>query len=180
MPDRRIGLRRHEATAPMVCTEGFAHALGPYSCSTIGDHRQFQTIATHFAEQFSQFFRSTTAPIEEDINTDQFLFLWNVIMRCHTLMCCLLRRIAVADGFEMPRLLTNALNNGSGELFRTHLFFTDIGLEDIIGMNAIFERTQPGIIDQCCYIRLTDMYQHQNSTQQKTRGVGEILARTPG
>src|ERR1019366_2471301 len=89
-----------------------------------------------------------------------------------------LRRSTIIDRLELLRLLADAFDDGGGELFRANFFFTDNGLENVIGVNAIFERTQPGIIDKRCYIRLTNMHQHQDRTQQKTGRIGEVLART--
>src|SRR6185369_17292796 len=73
MRDRGAFVFRHEAAAPLVRAEGFRLAARPYFYAAITDHDKLQSVRWKLAQRVTQIVRRAFQPVEEHIDTDQFL-----------------------------------------------------------------------------------------------------------
>ena len=81
----------------------------------------------------------------------------------------------VLDRLEMLGLLPEARDDGVGELLGADLLARRAFLVDVVGVNAVFDRAQPGVMDALGDVGLADVHEHQNRAVQQARGIGEVL-----
>ena len=74
-------------------------------------------------------------------------------------------------GIWLERLLTETGNHCFGKLLRAHLLLTRVLAENIVGVDAILDGLQPGVVNQFGDIGLADVNQHEHGTEQQSRGV---------
>src|SRR2546421_2816069 len=113
-------------------------------------------------------------PFQEHIYAHQFLLL-GVLRNRRMFMRNVCWGAGVAHGFELLWLLTKTRNDGTGELFRADLLLANTLGKNIVGMDAVFERAQPGVVHEGGNIGLIDMDQHHSRTQEQARGIGDVL-----
>src|SRR5579884_55533 len=165
--DWRPMFRGHEAAAPVVGAERLRQSLWPDLCPAIGDYHQLQAITAHLPECLAQLVRASLMPIKEHVHANQFLCLLWLVHR-HRLILFMLGRSSILYLFQYLRLLTKARDHRFGKLSRTHLFLAHALYIDVIGMNAILDGAQPGVMYQCRHVRLVDVYEHHHRRQQQT------------
>ena len=52
-------------------------------------------------------------------------------------------------------------------------------VEDVVGVDAVLDRPQPGVVDALGDVGLADVDQHHHRAEQQARGVRQVLARAP-
>ena len=74
----------------------------------------------------------------------------------------------------MRRAPTQACDNGLGKLLSADLLSTDAFLVNVVGMNAIFERPQPGIMDSLGRFGLIDVNSISNAPCSSPDGLARF------
>src|SRR5579863_3208372 len=179
MGDGRAAIMSHEAAAPVVGGEGFGHTFRPHFRAAIGNHRQFQPVAANPLEGFTQLIGGAAVPVQEDIHPHQVLLL---VGGCagDGRVGRVPGRAGVADGLQYFWRLSQAGDHRVSKLARANFLLADAIMVDIVGMHAVFDGAQPGVVDACRDIRLVDVNQHHDRAKQQTRWIGQVLSRAPG
>ena len=68
------------------------------------------------------------------------------------------------------RLLAETGDHSVGELLRAHFFLRDAFLEHVVGVDAVFERSEPCVVYRFGYVRLVDVDQHQDRARKSPDG----------
>ena len=71
----------------------------------------------------------------------------------------------ILHALEYLRRLPDTRGYSFSELFRANLFFADSLFEDVVRVNAVFNSSQPGIVDTPGSLSLTDVDQHHHRSQ---------------
>ena len=154
--------------------EGLRDSARVYQHTTIGDKFQTQLIGWSYIEQLVANFISIsafTSPVDEYIYAYQLFFHRWLLRYIH-----LNRHILViANSRQFFRFFTQTLNYCIGKFFGTYAFLAAIGTVNIPGMDAILERTQPGVLNQFCFIGSAHLHQHHGGTIEQTRRICQIL-----
>ena len=74
------------------------------------------------------------------------------------------------------RLLAQTIHDRLRELFSSDLLFADAFIEDVVGVNAVFNRAQPGVVNSLGGGGLADVNQHHDRAHQQPGGICQILA----
>ncbi len=85
----------------------------------------------------------------------------------------------VADRRERCRLLPHPSHHRLGKLLRAHLLLADALLEDVVGVDAVFDRLEPGVVGPLGHLDLVDMEQHHHRAEEEAGGIGEVLPSPP-
>src|SRR5579885_821528 len=61
------------------------------------------------------------------------------------------------------------------ELFGSDLLLANTFFVNVVGMDAVLNCAQPGIVNALGDVRLTDVYEHEYGAMEQTGRIGEIL-----
>src|SRR5579875_2772477 len=61
------------------------------------------------------------------------------------------------------------------ELFGSDLLLANTFFVNVVGMDAVLNCAQPGIVNALGDVRLTDVYEHEQGTMEQAGWIGEIL-----
>ena len=76
----------------------------------------------------------------------------------------------------MLRALAQPSDDGVGKRNCPDLQLRNLLVEDVAGVDALFQRRQPRIVDTRCHIALTDVDEHHDGGEQKSARVGNTLS----
>ena len=145
-----------------------ARARRPYFDAAIVDHLQAQAVARQFADRLRQRVGIARGPVDEHVDALQLhrdgrpLRLRRGRRRRRTMR--------IRHRLQDIRLLAQPLDHRRGEFLRPHFRRADALGEDVVGVDAVFDRAQPGVVHLGRDLRLVDVHQHQHRAQQQPEG----------
>src|SRR5205085_2358181 len=83
-----------------------------------------------------------------------------------------------AYGLQLLRPLSDARDNGLGELARADLLAAHALLVDVVSVYAVLHRPQPGVVRALGNVCLSDVDEHHHRAEEKSRRVREVLSGT--
>ena len=162
----------------MVGTERFRVSFRPNFHAAITDHRQLQPLATEPTQLAAEIVRRSLCPIKKTSTpTSSFFGL-------ATDAVDVLARLSLSAALYLPRFqnlwrLSQSFDNRTRKLIRSNFLFADFFVVDVVGVNAVFNRAQPCVVDLFGVFVQSDVDQHHHRAEQKTGRIREILSGAP-
>ena len=166
-----------EAATPVVGAEGFRCPLRPYFQTAVGDHGEGERIQARLGQFRSQYIRITLRirPLKEDVDSVELTFSGGARRKCRGLgnACSAL----VANRLQGVGFLAQARNNGIRKLLGPDPLPTHAFTVDVVGVDALLDRLEPGVVDTFGYLRPANVHHHHDSALEETGWVGHVLSR---
>src|SRR5438128_2378535 len=92
---------------------------------------------------------------------------------------CLVAVLFISHGLKCFWLLAEALDDSLSKFLGANFLFANTFIKNIVGVNSIFNRTQPRVMNAFCDWRLANVHQHHYGAEQQARWIRKVLARPP-
>src|SRR5260370_10739963 len=146
----------------MIRAESFGFAAGPDLHTSVTNHYQLEIFRSDLTERIPKVIGRAFQPVEKDIDTNQLFLGIGSLFNNRLAKNFLDVFLFVGDGLQGLRFLAQAIDYGLRKFFGPYFLLARAFVVDIVSMNSVFNRAQPGVMDFFRAARLSYMDQHHN------------------
>src|SRR5258706_4790143 len=162
----------------MIGAKGFGFASRPNLDAAVADHRQLQALRRDFAKRRSQIVGRSFQPVEIYINPHQLFPGIRSLFNDRLAIDFADISLFVSHSSQRLRLLAQAIDYSLRKFLCSDFLAARTFLVDVVSMDAVFNRAEPGILNLLSIVRLPEMDQHHDWPQLHSRRIGQILTGT--